>query len=139
VSFALRHRISVLLVLCAFLTVSGVFLFARPEYQPRYESEMLDFSKQRHYGPDAVRDAFVAKGVRLRVASRFNGMLILSNEPRPLEADALHVIIGPRRGTGSWGSRLQPYDERFGNVLVTYGGRDEQLLDGVRAAVAALR
>jgi hypothetical protein len=47
-------------------------------------------------------------------------------------ADALQVEVGPRAGTGSWGPKLESYDERFGNVLVTYGGHDEQLSIGSR-------
>lgn len=42
-------------------------------------------------------------------------------------------------GTGSWGPKLEPYDERFANILVTYGGTDEYLLARVEDAVAALR
>jgi hypothetical protein len=34
---------------------------------------------------------------------------------------------------------LEPYDERLANVMVTYGGEDEGLLDRVKAAVSALR
>jgi hypothetical protein len=41
--------------------------------------------------------------------------------------------------TGSFGPKLEPYDERFGNVMVTYGRKDERMLDRVKAAVAALR
>jgi hypothetical protein len=48
-------------------------------------------------------------------------------------------VIGPRTGTGSYGPELEPYDERFGNVLVTYGRDDAQLLERVSAAVDALR
>ena len=137
--FARRYRVSVVVVVAAFAATAGVFLVARPEYRPREGSEMIDFSKQRYYSPRAVRGAFARNGVRLRAASRFGGMLILSDDPRPLDAGALHVVVGPRSGTGSWGPRLEPYDERFGNVLVTYGGRDDELLGRVEAAVTGLR
>lgn len=56
-----------------------------------------------------------------------------------MPADALNVVVGPRTGTGSYGPELEPYDERFGNVLVTYGGEDEQLLEQIENAVDALR
>lgn len=52
---------------------------------------------------------------------------------------ALNVVVGPRTGTGSYGPRLEPFDERFGNVLVTYGGKDERLLERIENAVDALR
>ena len=54
-------------------------------------------------------------------------------------AEALKVQVGPRTGTGSFGPELAAYDERFGNVMVTYGGSDEGLLDRVEAAVDELR
>jgi hypothetical protein len=138
-AFALRHPLTLLVVLVAVVATAGVFVFARPEYQREYQSEMIDFSKQRYYSPATMRRAFAAEGIRLREASRSRGMLILSNTPRQLTADALNVVIGPRTGTGSYGPELEPYDERFGNVLVTYGGDDAQLLERVSAAVDALR
>ena len=119
--------------------MAGVLVFARPEYRPRYESTMIDFSPRRHYAPGAVRRAFAANGMQLRIASRFNGIVTLSDDPRPLEADALQVIVAPRAAKASWGPRLQPFDERFGNVLVTYGGGDDVVLARVRAAVSVLR
>jgi hypothetical protein len=51
----------------------------------------------------------------------------------------LQVQVAPRNGKGSWGPVLQPYDERFDNVGVTYGGGDEALLERVEAAVEDLR
>ncbi|MBA3383980.1 MAG: hypothetical protein H0T20_04915 [Actinobacteria bacterium] len=70
---------------------------------------------------------------------RVGGMLILNTTPLHSTADALNVVVGPRTGTGSYGPELELYDERFGNVLLTYGGEDERLLGGVEAAVDALR
>jgi hypothetical protein len=66
-------------------------------------------------------------------------MVILSTTPDRLTADALNVVVGPRAGRGSYGPELESYDERFGNVLVTYGGGDKRLLDRVKAAVDVLR
>ncbi|MEP6908945.1 MAG: hypothetical protein ABI896_00785 [Actinomycetota bacterium] len=48
-------------------------------------------------------------------------------------------MVAPRTGTGSWGPKLEPYDERFGNVAVTYGGPDDDLLTRIKAAVSSLR
>ena len=138
-SLALRHPISLALVLAALLGTTGVFVFARPHYQPRYESEMIDFSKRHYYSPEVVRSAFAAHGIELRHVSSFYGMQTYSNVAPPVGAEDLQVDIGPRTGTGSWGPELEPYDERFGNLLVTYGGGDEHLLANVQAAVASLR
>jgi hypothetical protein len=138
-AFALRHPLTLLVVLVALLTGAGVFVFARPEYRPDYESELIDFSKQHYYSPASVRKAFASEGIRLREASRVGGMIILSTTPDHLTADALNVVIGPRTGKGSYGPELETYDERFGNVLVTYGGGNKGLLDRVKAAVDVLR
>ena len=138
-AFALRHPLTLLVVLVALLTAAGVFVFARPEYQPEDESELIDFSKQHYYSPSSVRQAFATEGIRLREASRVGGMIILSTSPDRLTADALNVVVGPRTGRGSYGPRLESYDERFGNVLVTYGGEEERVLDRVKAAVDVLR
>lgn len=138
-AFALRHPLTLLVVLAALMATAGMFVFARPAYQPEYGSKMIDFSEVTYYSPASVRQAFAAEGIRLREASRVGGMLILSDTPGHLTADALNVVVGPRTGSGSYGPELESYDERFGNVLVTYGGGDEQLLAGVDAAVDSLR
>ncbi len=139
-AFALRHPISIFVVLLATLaTAVVVFGFARSQYHPRYESKMIDFAKVDYYSPTHVREAFAAKGVRLHISSRFNGIVMLTNASEPVQADALQVAVAPRTGKGSFGPKLEPYDERFGNVLVTYGGQDKQMLGRVEAAVSALR
>ena len=138
-AFALRHPLTLLVVLVALLSTAGVFVVARPEDQPDYESEPIDFSKQHYYGPSSVRQAFAAQGIRLREVNRIGGMLVLSNTPRHFTAAALNVVVGPQTGKGSYGPKLEPSDVRFGNLLVAYGGTDERLLDQVETAVAALR
>jgi hypothetical protein len=66
-------------------------------------------------------------------------MTIMSTEAAPLRADALQVVVAPRSGTGGWGPRLEAYDRRLDNVLVTYGGEDERLIAELDAAVSSLR
>ena len=137
-SFAQRHLAPVLVVLAAFLAAVGVFAFARPQYQPLYESKTIDFSKLHHYDASAVRGAFAAHGVTLYTGDRpAPGMATFSSDPA-FHAAAVQVIVGPRTGTGSFGPKLESYDQRFGNVMVTYGGHDERLLDRVKAAVGDL-
>jgi hypothetical protein len=139
-SFVARHVAAVLIVLAACLAALGVFTFARPQYHPLYESKMIDFSKQHYYDRRVVRAAFAAHRIKLYVADGpVSGSAWFSNRPAPSPADALQVMVGPRTGEGSWGPKLEPYDARFGNVMVTYGGHDEQLLDRVKAAVDDLR
>ena len=140
-AFVWRHPASILIVLAALLATTAVFAFARPEYHRQYESKMIDFSKQHYYSVTSVRRAFAEHGIRLRYSSQVTPkVLSLSNVPPPLQTvQALIVVVGPRTGRGSWGPELEPYDERFGNILVTYGGNDERLVNRVEAAVSELR
>jgi hypothetical protein len=138
-SFVARHVAAVLIVLAGCLAALGVFTFARPQYHPRYESKTIDFSQQHYYSPRIVRLAFSARGVKLYAGdSPGVGIATLSTDPG-FHADAAQVIVGPRTGTGSFGPKLEPFDERFGNVMVTYGGHDERLLGQLKAAVNDLR
>ena len=123
-------------VLGAVVLAATAFVVAQPNAA---DDAMIDFSARRYYAPETVKRAFAAEGVRLRVGARFNGFVTLTNTPRRLTADTLQVNVAPRNGRGSWGARLEPYDERFGNLLVTYGGDDERLLARVEAAVDTLR
>ena len=114
-----------LVLLGAVLCTATVFVYATPQHPYR--------------SPDAVRSAFAAHGVHLRDATSPDGVHILSlcpcrSRPPRFRSQSRRA---PRRSIG--GPKLQPYDERFANVDVTYGGRDEQLLERVRAAVADLR
>jgi hypothetical protein len=131
--FVLRHPVSVLVVLLAFVATAGVFLFARPEYHRQYESKEIDFSKQHYISPDTVQAAFARHGIRLRTGRAF--AVTVFNLPGEFQADDLQVLVGPRSGKGSFGPKLESYDERFENVAVTYGGRDGELLDRIKAAV----
>ena len=100
---------------------------------------MIDFSKQHYYDRGVVRAAFAAHGIKLYAGEQpAPGTSTLSGDPS-FFADALQVQVGPPAGKGSWGPKLESYDERFGNVMVTYGGHDKQLLDRVKAAVDELR
>ena len=137
-AFLSRHPFSVLIVGAGAATLAAALIFARPQYHREYESPMIDFATVRHYEPAVVRRAFAAHGVRLRYENDFAGIVVYGNTRERFAGD-LHVMVGPRRGTGSWGPELEPYDERFGNVFVSYGGNDERLLRAVTAAVDDLR
>jgi hypothetical protein len=134
----LRYPVAFVAVLLASALLAAEFVFFKPEYHRPYESKMVAFSKQRYYSPALVRRTFAENGVPLRRTSRFAGITMLTRVPVP-QASALQVLVAPHNGTGSWGPELEPYDERFGNIFVTYGGGDEDLLDRVKTAVASLR
>ena len=133
-----RYPAPFIVVLSACATIAAVFAFARPQYNQRYESKTIDFSQVRHYSPGTVRSAFAKQGITLRPNSNFYGITMLTRVAVP-NADALQVSVGPRTGKADWGPKLEPYDERFGNVAVTYGGRDAKLLERVKTAVSSLR
>jgi hypothetical protein len=57
-----RYSLSLLVVLIATLGTFAVFTFAKPQYNPRYESKMIDFSKQNYVSPDTARVAFAKQG-----------------------------------------------------------------------------
>jgi hypothetical protein len=137
--FVVRHPASIVVIALACAACASVFVFARPAYHRQYESKMVDFAQVRYYSPANVQRAFADHGVRLRHVTRFSGIEMFSDKRLPFDADQLHVMVGPHTGRGSWGPKFEPYDERFGNVAVTYGGKDEQLQERISAAVSALR
>ena len=139
VRFLPRHPASIVLLATAMLATASVFVFARPQYHPRYESVMVDFSRQHYYSPAVVRRAFAAQGIRLRHPTRVGSSILWLSTTDPPSTHGLSVMVGPRTGHGSWGPKLEAYDERFGNLLVTYGGSDEHRLERIKAAVASLR
>jgi hypothetical protein len=134
-----RHPISVLVVAGAFAATAAVFAFARPQYHPSYEIKMIDFGKVRYYSPRSVRAAFADHGIVLHRGTAPAGMTWFNSGRRPFTAEALQVVVGPRRGRGSWGPKLEAYDERFGNVFVSYGGSDGRLRERIEGAVDDLR
>ena len=135
--FVGHDRVPVLVVLAALLATAGVFVFFRPQYQPRYESKMIDFSQERYISPQTVRTVFARNGIRLHTSTAFEFTVLSSTKAQ--RADDLQVLVGPRTGTGSFGPTLENYDKRFDNVAVIYGGSDEQLLERVKHAVDELR
>ena len=135
--FALRHSVSILIVVAAAAATAGVFVVATPEH-PRDESEMIDFSERDYYSTERVRAAFTAHGIELHATAGPNGFTIF-NRRGEVQADALQVLVAPRHGRGSWGPKLEHYAVRFGNVLVTFGERDDELLGRIKAAVEELR
>jgi hypothetical protein len=136
---ASRHPVPVVVAIAALVATAILFAVARPEYDSQRGSRMIDFSTEHYYSPGTVRGVFASRRIKLYAGDQpAPGTFTLSGDPR-FFADALQVQVGPRTGTGSWGPKLEPYDERFGNLLVTYGGHDELLLGQIKAAVNDLR
>jgi hypothetical protein len=101
---------------------------------------MIDFAKVHYYSPSTVRHAFAEHGIKLHAgAAPGKGWSWFGNGPAPFRGDSLQVIVAARRDKGSWGAKLERYDARFGDVFVSYGGRDPALLARVESAVSDLR
>ena len=135
-----RYHVSMTIVLTAAAAVGAVFAFARPAYERDRGGEMLDLAKVEHHSLAEVRAAFAKHGLPLRYDNAPSEPLLLSAQPLRGAADSLNVYFFARRtGTFSWGPKLDGvWDARLGNVLVAYGGHDEQLLARAKAAVDEL-
>jgi hypothetical protein len=48
------------------------------------------------------------------------------------------VVVGGRTGRVGFGAQATSFDERFENVLVTYDGTDEAVVERLEAAVDEL-
>ena len=62
-----------------------------------------------------------------------------SQPKRVIRSVAGAVFVGARTGQVGLGAKFEEYDERFENVMVTYGAGDQATLAQIRAAVAALK
>jgi hypothetical protein len=135
-----RHPVSLVIVLAAFAAVAAVFTFARPQYHRPYESKMTNLAEQDYISPKTVRAAFAREGLALRYLSATN-LTVLSDVPSAEQGHPgkVVVVVGGRTGMIGLGPELDPYDERFDNVLVTYDGTNGATVDRVKAAVAALK
>jgi hypothetical protein len=136
-----RHPLAGALVLATLAAAAAFFTFALPQYQGKYEEHMINLAEQETVSPTAVRAAFAAEGIRLRYSYDWPFGVALS-DVRPSEQGRrkhIQVTVGGRTGRVDYGPELAPYDTRFENVLVTYNGSDEAMLDRVEAAVSTLR
>ena len=99
---------------------------------------MVDLAEKDYISPAAVRAAFAAESLPLRYMTRSGLLLVLHSDPPPQTAEKLSVVVGARKGRVGFGARYNAYDDRFENVMVTYGGSDDALLARIKAAVATL-
>lgn len=137
----IRHRLALAIVLAAAAATAGVFAFARPEYRPQYDSEMIDVAKLHHYPLAEVRAAFAKHGLPLRYDNGGSPVRMLgTTAPRTWDTTAFNVYyLTTTSGRVSWGPELDTaWEKRLGNLLVHYGGHDDAVLARVKAAVDEL-
>ncbi len=135
-----RYRTSAVLVLVAVAAVGGLFTVARARVETGGgDSQMIQLAQQAHVSVTEVRDAFAAEGIVLRYSTTSPVVTILSTSPPGRwTSEKLFVHVGGRTGQIDFGVRLTEYDERFENILVTYGGDDESLLRHIESSVETL-
>lgn len=136
-----RHAVAVVAVLVAVIGTVGVFLFARPTYQPAVTSKTVDMTTQVHYTIAQVRPAFAAQGILLVRRSGAGGTSYFSDKRPGQAGDSFLVTIFDPNATIGFCTVCAaiPYETRLGNLLVSYGGQDPALLGKIRAAVAAVK
>lgn len=134
-----RYPVSLAIVLAAAAAVAAVFTFGRPQLEAEPGTEMVNLADKDYISPTAVRAAFAAEGLPLRYTAGSPPLLVLHSDPPPQSADKLSVLVGARTGLVGLGAKYNAYDERFENVMVTYGGSDEAVLARIKAAVATLK
>ena len=74
-----------------------------------------------------------------RLCSRLPCSRSRRRDPRPQTAEKLSVLVGAQTGRVGFGAKYNAYSERFENVMVTYGGDDEDTLARIKAAVVTLK
>jgi hypothetical protein len=144
----LRHPVSLVIVLVAMATTMSVFVFARPQYRPQFENPPFDMTKEHVYSRAEVRGAFAQHGLRLRYVTQIGGhdggVTTYATGKPPWDTKQFYVYYAGPKAQGSWGDPDiakdgGEYEQRFGNLLVHYGGSDEQMLARIEAAVDDLR
>lgn len=134
-----RYPVSLAIILAAATAVAAVFTFARPQLKSEPGTEMVNLAEKNYISPSAVRAAFAAEGLPLRYTAGSPPLLVLHSDPPPQTAEKLSVLVGARTGLVGFGAKYNAYDERFENVMVTYGGDDEAMLAQIKASVATLK
>jgi hypothetical protein len=134
-----RHPVSLTIVVAAAAATAAVFTFARPQLESAPGTEMVNLAEKDYISPYAVRAAFAAEDLALQYTTRFGSFLILHSDPPPQTAEKLSVVVGARTGRVSFGAKYNAYDERFENVMVSYGGSNEALRGRIKLAVATLK
>lgn len=134
-----RHPVSFAIVLAVAAAVAAVFTFARPQLESEPGTETVDLAEKDYISPDTVRAAFAAESLPLQYKARSGPLIVLHSDPPPQTAEKLSVVVGARTGRVGFGAKYNAYDERFENVMVTYGGGDGALLARIEAAVARLK
>ena len=139
-----RYPVSLAAVVLAALATIVFFAVARPRYQPAIEIENVDLARQTHYSVADVKAAFAVEGIELADAQQgsVDGITMLGAGAWPWGDKDLVITVLPEKGTlgighGDWEN--EGFEQRVGNVIVQYGGRDTDVMQRVERAIATLQ
>ena len=146
-TWLIRHSISVSVVAVALVVVGAVFTFARPGYHPTSSTTTVYMTSQDHYTVEQVERAFASHAIRLGEMSHDgntkHGLIILgpARRGKPAPSAFTVTLFGTESKVMFGPDNAMTYNERFGNVDVSYGypNPDEALLGRIKAAVTDLR
>jgi membrane-bound lytic murein transglycosylase B len=145
-SWLTRHVLSLGVLVFALAIVGTVFTFARPEYRPVSNTTTVDMARQHQYTVAQIERAFATHAIPLAVINRNgdakHGAVFLARPRRgPLAPTFLVTRFGPEAKVMFGPASTTTYEERFGNVDVSYGmpHPNAALLARIKAAVADLR
>jgi hypothetical protein len=146
VSWLTRHVLSLGVLVFALAIVGTMFTFARPEYRPTSYTTTVDMAHQDHYTVAQVEQAFDAHAIPLAVMNHNgdakHGAVFLARPRRGrLAPTFLVTLFGPEAKVMFGPASTTAYDERFGNVDVSYGNPhpNAALLARIKAAVSDLQ
>jgi hypothetical protein len=145
-SWLTRHVLSLCVIVFALAVVGAVFTFAKPQYRPTSYTTTVDMARQHHYTVAQVAQVFGAHAIRLEVMNHTgnakNGLIFLARPRRGRLAPTFLVTLFGTAAKVSFGpASTTTYDERFGNVDVSYGvpHPNPAFLARIKAAVADLQ
>jgi hypothetical protein len=145
-SWLTRHVLSLGVIVFSLAIVGTVFTFARPQYRPTSYYATVDMAHRDHYTVAQIEHVFGAHAIPLQVMNHTgnakHGLIFLARPRRGRLAPTFLVTVFGTEAKVSFGpASTTTYDERFGNVDVSYGNPhpNEALLDRIKAAVADLQ
>jgi hypothetical protein len=145
-SWLTRHVLSLGVLVFSLAIVGFVFTFARPGYRPTSSTTTVDMANQDHYTVAQVERVFDAHAIRLEVMNHNgdakHGVVFLARPRRGRLAQTFLVTLFGTEAEVMFGpASTTTYDERFGNVDVSYGipHPNAAFLARIKAAVADLQ
>jgi hypothetical protein len=135
------HRIAVGVVAAALIATAGLFALARPAYHARVTEKLVDMRHEDHYRPAEVMRAFATQGIALVRVNHDGGTSFYKGRHLgPADDSFLVTLIDPNVTVGfETGTRKIGYEQRLGNLDVSFGWHDDTLVGRIKAAMKAVK